>query len=435
MSGNAAGAIARLGRFEKREAGSRPGAEAVRGRGDGRANRPAQARSSDPPPLFRRRKPAPAPATGHDGVSAASLVRLEISGVSRRYGRTPALENVSLSLFPGEILAVLGDSGCGKSTLLRLVAGLETPDAGEIHIDGRRVAGKGGSEPPDTRGVGLMFQDYALFPHLTVLANVRFGLNHLSSRQARAMALERLAEVGLAGREKSYPATLSGGEAQRVALARALAPRPRVLLLDEPFSNLDAGTRERVRADTLRVLRQAGISTILVTHDSAEAVEFADRIALMRAGRLIQCGSAESLYRAPADVFAARALGDVVELTGRATSGQVETPLGTVPLPASVPEGAVRVCLRPEAIRVVPAGGTVEASMHGRRNGQEPHRVRGRVLRRAFAGSYTRLDVAVTGLDQPLRLTIPHEQAETGTVDLCLVEPLTLVFPDAEGTV
>ena len=416
MSGNAAGAIARLGRFEKREAGSRPGAEAVRGRGDGRANRPAQARSSDPPPLFRRRKPAPAPATGHDGVSASSPVRLEISGVSRRYGRTPALENVSLSLFPGEILAVLGDSGCGKSTLLRLVAGLETPDAGEIHIDGRRVAGRGGSEPPDTRGVGLMFQDYALFPHLTVLANVRFGLNHLSSRQARAVALERLAEVGLAGREKSYPATLSGGEAQRVALARALAPRPRVLLLDEPFSNLDAGTRERVRADTLAVLRQDGISAILVTHDAAEAVEFADRIALMRKGRLIQCDTAEALYRAPVSPFAARALGDVVTVAGIAAGGRLTTPLGTIPLPSSAPDGAVQVCLRPEAIRIVRRGEGVP----------------GQVLRRSFAGASSRIDIEVPGLDAPLRLTAAQDAITGDSVELGLVEGGILIFPESE---
>ncbi|MFJ7837211.1 TOBE domain-containing protein, partial [Methylobacterium sp. NPDC097213] len=192
---------------------------------------------------------------------------------------------------------------------------------------------------------------------------------------------------------------------------------------DEPFSNLDSGTRERVRADTLGVLRQAGISAILVTHDAAEAVEFADRIALMRAGRLIQCGSAETLYRTPANVFAARALGEVVETAGRAAAGRVTTPLGTCPLPASVPEGAVRVCLRPEAIRVVPA----DEDARGQ--------VTGRVLRRAFAGPNRRLDVAVAGLDAPLRLTVPQEQAEAGTVGLHLVEEHALVFPESDETV
>ncbi|GMA76957.1 hypothetical protein GCM10025880_33740 [Methylorubrum aminovorans] len=286
--------------------------------------------------MFHRRKPVPPPIDIHDDASIASA-RLDIRGVSRRYSRTLALDDVSLSLSAGEILAVLGDSGCGKSTLLRLVAGLDAPDSGEIRIDGRPVAGRGGEEPPETRGVGLMFQDYALFPHLTVLANVRFGLRHLPGKQAREVARERLAEVGLAGREASYPATLSGGEAQRVALARALAPRPRLLLLDEPFSNLDAGTRERVRADTLAVLRQDGIGAILVTHDAAEAVEFADRIALMRKGRLVQCGTAEALYRAPVCPFAARALGDVVMVAGLVSGGRLTTPLGSVALPSPRP--------------------------------------------------------------------------------------------------
>ncbi|MEE7456833.1 iron ABC transporter ATP-binding protein [Methylorubrum populi] len=388
----------------------------------------APALSSDLPSLLQRDRNAAAdrsegeeaPDTPRDRTGPA---RLELRAVSRRYGRSLALDGVSLSVGPGEILAVLGDSGCGKSTLLRLVAGLDRPDAGEIRIDGRAVAGGGRDEPPESRGVGLMFQDYALFPHLTVLANVRFGLRHLPGATARTVALERLAEVGLVARAESYPATLSGGEAQRVALARALAPRPRVLLLDEPFSNLDSGTRERVRADTLGVLRQAGISAILVTHDAAEAVEFADRIALMRAGRLIQCGSAETLYRAPANVVAARALGEVVEMAGRAASGRVTTPLGTCPLPASIPEGAVRVCLRPEAIRVVPA----DEDARGQ--------VTGSVLRRAFAGPNRRLDVAVAGLDAPLRLTVPQEQADAETVGLCLVEDHVLVFPEEDGTV
>lgn len=365
--------------------------------------------------LFLRRKTAPPPPSRHADALAASSssARLDIRGVSRRYGRTLALDDVSLSLSPGEILAVLGDSGCGKSTLLRLVAGLDAPDAGEIRIDGRRVAGRGGDEPPETRGVGLMFQDYALFPHLTVLANIRFGLSHLSGAQARAVARERLAEVGLAGREESYPATLSGGEAQRVALARALAPRPRVLLLDEPFSNLDAGTRERVRADTLAVLRQDGISAILVTHDAAEAVEFADRIALMRGGRLIQCDTAETLYRAPVDPFAAKALGEIVTVAGLASGGRLTTPLGTVRLPAPAPEGAVQVCLRPEAIRIVPPGEGVP----------------GRVVRRSFAGASTRIDVNVAGLDTPLRLTAASDDVVEDRVELSLVEGRVFVFP------
>ncbi len=339
--------------------------------------------------------------------------RLAVEAVSRRYGRSLALDRVSLALGAGEILAVLGDSGCGKSTLLRLVAGLDRPDVGEIRIDGRLVADARRAVPPEARGVGLMFQDYALFPHLTVLANVGFGLKRLGRAEAHRVALERLGEVGLSDRAGCYPATLSGGEAQRVALARALAPRPRVLLLDEPFSNLDAGTRDRVRADTVAVLRQVGASAILVTHDAAEAVEVADRIALMRAGRLIQCGTAEALYRAPASPAAARALGEVLEIEGRAAAGRVETPLGPLPGPAALDDGPVRVCLRPEAIRVGPAG-----------EGRPAH-----VLRRAFAGSNLRLDLAVDGLSAPLRLNLPHDLEAADIVGLSLVAERALVFP------
>ncbi len=349
--------------------------------------------------------------------TAAAPPRLSIEAVSRRYGRNLALDRVSLALGAGEILAVLGDSGCGKSTLLRLVAGLDQPDAGEIHIDDRLVAGVRRSVPPEARGVGLMFQDYALFPHLTVLANVGFGLKRLGRAEARRVALERLGEVGLVERAGCYPATLSGGEAQRVALARALAPRPRVLLLAEPFSNLDAGTRERVRADTVAVLRQAGASAILVTHDATEAVEVADRIALMRGGRLLQCGTAAALYRAPASPAAARAWGEVLEIDGHTADGRVETPLGPLPRPAALPEGAVRVCLRPEAIRVEPTGAGRPAC----------------VLRRSFSGPHLRLDLAVEGLEAPLRLNLPHDTEAAETVRVSLVAEQALVFPGRVG--
>lgn len=364
--------------------------------------------------MFPRRKTSTAALPpGAGSVSAAS--RLDVSGVSRRYGRTLALDEVSLSLGAGEILAVLGASGCGKSTLLRLIAGLDAPDAGEIAVGGRPVAGRGRDEPPETRGVGLMFQDYALFPHLTVLANVRFGLARLPGPEARRIARERLDQVGLGHRAGSYPGTLSGGEAQRVALARALAPRPRVLLLDEPFSNLDAGTRDHVRADTLAVLRRDGIGAILVTHDSAEAVAFADRIALMHRGRVVQCDSAEALYDAPKSPFAARALGEIIEIPGRAANGHVATPLGPLPRPDAVPDGAVRVCLRPEAIRLGPAGEGVPSA----------------VLDRAFAGPTLRLDLSIDGLDAPLRLHVPPDAAPGDRVGIHLVPARAYVFAGA----
>ena len=358
--------------------------------------------------LFRQRKTPRIEAS-----SCSEVSQLVVSAVSRRYGRTLALDNVSLTLGPGEILAVLGASGCGKSTLLRLVAGLDAPDAGEIAIGDRCVAGRGRNEPPATRGVGLMFQDYALFPHLTVLANVRFGLAHLSGQEAMRVARERLDQVGLAHRADSYPGTLSGGEAQRVALARALAPRPRLLLLDEPFSNLDAGNREHVRADTLAVLRRDRIGAILVTHDPAEAVAFADRIALMHQGRIVQCGSAEALYNVPKTPFAARALGEIIEIPGRAADGHVTTPLGPLPRPDAVPDGAVRVCLRPEAIRLGSAGEGVPALL----------------LSQAFAGPRLRLDFSVAGLDAPLRLHLPPEAIPGEPASINLVPHRAYIFP------
>lgn len=358
--------------------------------------------------MFRRRKNITIEAASRPAAS-----QMVVSGVSRRYARTLALDQVSLTLESGEILAVLGASGCGKSTLLRLVAGLDAPDAGEIVIGDRRVAGRGRNEPPATRGVGLMFQDYALFPHLTVLANVRFGLAHLSSSEARHVARERLDQVGLAHRADSYPGTLSGGEAQRVALARSLAPRPRWLLLDEPFSNLDLGNREHVRADTLALLRRDSIGAILVTHDPVEAVAFADRIALMHRGRVVQCGSADVLYNVPKTPFAARALGEIIGIPGRTADGHVATPLGPLPRPDALPDGEVKVCLRPEAIRLGPAGQGVPAI----------------VLNRAFAGPRLRLDLAVAGLDAPLRLHLSPEAIPGDRVGIHLVPAQAHIFP------
>lgn len=344
--------------------------------------------------------------------------RLAIHDASLRFGRQRALDGVSLRLMAGEIVAVLGESGCGKSSLLRLAAGLEAPDAGEIRIDGRCVAGSCMTRvtrmvPAEARGVGLMFQDHALFPHLDLLDNVRFGLHRLPRARGTAIALSRLGEVGLAGRARDYPHTLSGGEAQRVALARALAPGPRLLLLDEPFSSLDPGTRERVRADTLALLRAAGTTALLVTHDPAEAMAFSDRIVLMRAGRIVQAGTAEEIYRRPASAFAARALGAVIEVPGLAGGGRVETALGS--LPVEGPAQAVRVCLRPEAIRIGPAGEGATA----------------RILERAFAGAGTRLRVAVDGLDAPLVLHAPGDGAAPpgGMVGLALDPAGAHVFP------
>jgi iron(III) transport system ATP-binding protein len=346
--------------------------------------------------------------------TAEAPSRLELVGIGCRFGPVRALDRVSLSARPGEILGLLGDSGCGKSTLLRIVAGLERPDRGEIHFDGRGIDP---GMPPEARGVGLMFQDYALFPHLTVAENVRFGLGRHPRREAEAIAAARLAQVGLADRAERYPATLSGGEGQRVALARALAPGPRILLLDEPFSNLDRRTRDRVRADTLAVVRAAGTTTLLVTHDPEEALAFCDRIALMRGGRVVQAGTGPDLYERPASRFSARFFGDLVEMPGRCRDGGVDTPFGTLPAPG-FPEGApVRVCLRPEAIRLAPAGTGAP----------------GRVLSRRYLGAQARLEIAVAGLAEPLLLAVGADDARQAgdAVGLTRAETGAFIFPDA----
>ncbi|MCK2056444.1 ABC transporter ATP-binding protein [Methylobacterium sp. 37f] len=317
--------------------------------------------------------------------------RLDLRGIGLRFGAVRALADVSLQVQPGEILALLGDSGCGKSTLLRAIAGLEQPDTGTIRLDGTVVSEGGRGVPPEARGVGLMFQDYALFPHLTVAENVRFGLHARSAAEARVLAAARLEQVGLADRSNSYPGTLSGGESQRVALARALAPGPRILLLDEPFSNLDRRTRDRVRDDTLAVLRASGTTTLLVTHDPEEALGFSDRIALMRRGRIVQVGTGRDLYERPGSHFAARFFGDLIAWAGPCRAGALATPFGPVPAPGRAEGTALRYCLRPEALRLGAAGAGLDAVVTGRR----------------FLGAHALLTLAVEGFAEPLRLPVP----------------------------
>lgn len=266
------------------------------------------------------------------------------------YGSKRALDGVGFDVAPGETVALLGPSGCGKSTLLRVAAGLERQSAGEVVIDGRIVAADGVFAPPEKRGVGMVFQDYALFPHLDLAANVAFGLKG-EAAPARVRAMLDL--VGLAGRARDYPHQLSGGEQQRVALARALAPRPSLLALDEPFSNLDQVLRRAMRAQTHDLLRRAGAASLIVTHDPDDAFAVADRIGLMRAGRLVQIGAPEELFARPVDAFALRFFSDVEEWTTPARNGRVETPFGVWPAP-DAPDGPALFCVRKSALRVEP---------------------------------------------------------------------------------
>ena len=273
------------------------------------------------------------------------------TGLSKHFGGVPAVAGVDLSLPRGGFLALLGASGCGKTTLLRLIAGFEQPDAGSIAVGGRLVFGPGVNLPPERRRVGMVFQDYALFPHLTVAENVAFGLPRGAGREARVR--EMLTLVGLAGLERRLPHALSGGQQQRVALARALAPEPDLILLDEPFSSLDAALRTRVRAEVRQILVAAGATAIFVTHDQEEALSLADEVAVMAEGRIIQRATPEELYHQPASLAVAAFIGDANILAGEAHGGVVTYALGRFAA-GGAGSGPVVVLLRPEGIRLHP---------------------------------------------------------------------------------
>jgi len=278
---------------------------------------------------------------------------LELRHLSKRFADRPILDDLSLTVMPGEIMVILGDSGSGKTTALRLIAGLETPDDGEIWIAGTHVAGTGRWTPPEKRGVGMVFQDYALFPHLTAAGNVAFALHAVAAATRGAHARALLERVGLTDAANRYPHQLSGGEQQRVALARALAAAPRVVLLDEPFSNLDARLRRSLREEVVATLRSGGTTAIFVTHDQEEALQLADRIAVVRAGRVLQVGTPRQLYNAPTHREVARFVGDANFVPGAAAGERVETALGTLTLRAPT-NGRVEVLIRPEALTVQP---------------------------------------------------------------------------------
>jgi iron(III) transport system ATP-binding protein len=289
-------------------------------------------------------------------------VTLHLTGIRHAYGGREVLRGIDLDVGRGEILCLLGPSGDGKTTLLRLVAGLEPLQAGRIELGGVVVAEPGREVPPEQRHVGFVFQDYALFPHLTVSENVAFGLTQTPRGERGWQVAEALARVGLETYANAYPHMLSGGQQQRVALARALAPRPQVLLLDEAFASLDARLREQVRDDTLHVLQTAGIPALIVTHDAEEAMFLADRIALMRAGRVVQLGTPEMLYLHPAEPFVATFLGEVNRLPARVAGTMVETPIGPLPAPLMA-DGPAEVLLRPEGLRVLTNGAGAAAEV------------------------------------------------------------------------
>ena len=282
------------------------------------------------------------------------MAELRIAGLTKRFGGKTVLDGLDLVVPSGGLLVVLGPSGCGKTTLLRLIAGFERADAGTIRIGEAPVVAPGLHELPERRRIGYLAQEGALFPHLTVARNIGFGLRGRPDRGRRVAELIEM--VGLAGEHASrFPHELSGGEQQRVALARALAPAPRLVLLDEPFSALDAALRQAVRDTVAAALKRAGATAVLVTHDQAEAFAMGDHVAVLREGRIAQIGDPVSLYRRPADPALARFVGEAVLIPGIAEEGRASCALGTFPL-AVAREGRVEVMIRPEQIRLTAPG-------------------------------------------------------------------------------
>ena len=298
-----------------------------------------------------------------NGVVAAGS-GIDVRGVGKSFGAQEVLRDVDLQVEPGRIVALLGASGCGKTTLLRTIAGLERPDAGEVRVGGRLLSAVSGANrvvhvPPEKRRVGMVFQDWALFPHLTVAQNVGYGLPRAERRGPRVEAALHM--VGLDGLGDRPPATLSGGQQQRVALARALAPQPGVLLLDEPFSNLDSALRVQVRTEVHQLLAELGITTVFVTHDQEEAFVLGDEVAVMRAGRIVQQARPADLYARPASPWVARFVGDANLVAGEGHGDRASTPVGAVAVDVDgdVPVGSpVEVVLRAEQLRLDPLDGT-----------------------------------------------------------------------------
>ncbi|MFN4130955.1 MAG: ABC transporter ATP-binding protein [Paracoccaceae bacterium] len=277
--------------------------------------------------------------------------RLSVQHLSRSFAGLAVVNDISLEVAAGQVLCLLGPSGCGKSTTLRMIAGVDRPDAGRIVIDGAEVAGPGRYVPPEHRSVGLMFQDFALFPHLNVTENVAFGLK--GDRAARQRRVDELLErVTLSGFGAKHPHELSGGEQQRVALARALAPRPKVMLMDEPFSGLDNRLRDGIRDTTLDILKDEGTAVVLVTHEPDEAMRMADEIALMRGGRIMQSGAPYNVYNAPVDKAAAAFFSDINVIRGISKGALTETPFGAFLTPGHADGAAVDIVIRPQHLKI-----------------------------------------------------------------------------------
>lgn len=320
-------------------------------------------------------------------VGAAIPSQLVFEDIRHAYNNHEVLKGISLAVEPGEVVSLLGPSGCGKTTLLRIAAGVERMSSGRIILDGKDITTNGAFVAPENRGIGMMFQDYALFPHLTVADNVAFGLRHLAPPDAAGSTQRALNRVGLSSKSDMFPHMLSGGEQQRVALARTIAPRPGVILMDEPFSNLDRRLRDRVREETVALLRELGATTLVVTHDPEEAMRISDRIALMRDGVMVQIGAGEDIYRNPRDIDAARFFCDFTEIPGVINENYAVCALGRFPTSGFSDHMAVTLCIRPAGVTVIGQSGGTPA----------------RILSQHFLGEVYFVELGVQGLEVPLK--------------------------------
>lgn len=314
---------------------------------------------------------------------------LKLEHITHGFSGTQVLRDIVLDIPQGQITCLLGQSGCGKSTLLRLISGVESPNAGRILSEDRVLSAPGIFVEPEDRDIGFMFQDYALFPHLSVADNIAFGLRKLPKPTRRARVDEIAARIGIQHLLTRFPHALSGGEQQRVALARALAPSPRLILMDEPFSNLDQGLREKVRAETMSILRDLKATAIVVTHDPQEALAVGDQIVLMREGRIEQTATPFEIYDAPASPYAAEFIGPCNRLTGIWRQGHLETPIGRFAGKLDLPEDSLALaCIRPQALTLSPDDEGIPA----------------RVLSKTFVGESEQVELQIHPLGEPLRM-------------------------------
>jgi iron(III) transport system ATP-binding protein len=334
-------------------------------------------------------------------VTTLSPPRLDVAGITRVFGARAVVADVSMAVGAGELGCLLGPSGCGKSTLLRIIAGVDRPDAGTVRAAGRVLSDDTVHVPPEARGIGLMFQDFALFPHLTVAQNIGFGLPRARDRAARVARL--LDRVEMAGFADKYPHELSGGEQQRVALARALAPRPGILLMDEPFSGLDNRLRDEIRDATLSILKAEGTAVLMVTHEPEEAMRMADQILLMRNGRIVQRGAPYNIYNNPVDRAAAAFFSDINLIDARVRSMQVDTPFGLFLTPGLADGTRVEIVIRPQHLRI-------DFDRDGRGPNptvEEGTPARGRVERARFLGGESLVEFRMEHDGSMLKATVP----------------------------